>query len=221
MKTMTPNAQQETVIVLHGLGRTRRSMAAMAKFIRQRGFKVINVDYPSRSHSIAFLVDAYVRPAVASVGEGGKVHFVTHSLGGLLVRTYLQRSRAVNLGRVVMLSPPNKGSEIVDYLQDRKWFRKIMGPAALQLGTGPNSVPLALGPVKFELGVIAGSYAYNPLVTKLLRDGNDGLVSVRRMRIEGMTDFCVLPFSHTFIMNHGQVMEQALCFLKEGRFSIP
>jgi triacylglycerol lipase len=117
-----------------------------------------------------------------------------------------------------MLNPPNKGSEIVDYLQDRKWFRKIMGPAALQLGTGPNSVPLALGPVNFELGVIAGSYAYNPLVTKLLRDANDGLVSVRRMRIEGMTDFCVLPFSHTFITNHGQVMEQALCFLREGRF---
>jgi pimeloyl-ACP methyl ester carboxylesterase len=214
----TKAAKRQTVILLHGLGRTNRSMAIMAYFLRREGYRVINQGYPSRSHSIPFLVDAYVRLVVAAAERSEKIHFVTHSMGGILVRYFLERSRPANLGRVVMLSPPNQGSEIVDLLRDNKLFREIMGPAALQLGIGFDSVPLRLGPVNFELGVIAGSYGYNPFITGLLEGDNDGLVSVRRMRVAGMTDFCVLPFSHTFIMNRRPVIDQVLAFLGEGRF---
>jgi len=218
MQAKVTTAKRQTVILLHGLGRTNRSMVIMAYFLRREGYRDINQGYPSRSHSIPFLVNVYVRPVVAAAGRSEKIHFVTHSMGGILVRYFFQRPQPVDLGRVVMLSPPNQGSEIVDFLRDNKLFREIMGPAAQQLGTGADSFPVQLGKVDFELGVIAGSNAYNPFITGLLEDDNDGLVSVRRMRIAGMTDFCVLPFSHTFIMNRRQVIDQVLTFLREGCF---
>lgn len=210
---------QETVILLHGLGRTSLSMLIMARALRREGYRVINLGYPSRTAPIPTLVDKHLRPvAERAADEGTKVHFVTHSLGGILVRYLLLKQCQPHLGRVVMLSPPNQGCEVVDFLAEAKLFQKIMGPAAQQLGTDQDSVPLNLGPVNFDLGVIGGSCAYNPVFSKLLGEKNDGLVSIQRMSVAGMRDFCIVPYAHTFLMNRRKVIRQVILFLKNGQF---
>jgi len=212
-------ASVPTVVLLHGLGRTARSMAGLAGYLEQHGYRVVNLDYPSRSMSIAGLAELLDDDlAQCCAGEQANVDFVTHSLGGIVVREYLANRRGGYRGRVVMLGPPNHGSELVDVLRAAPLFEEVLGPAAVELGTEPSSVPNALGPVDFALGVIAGSRSLNPLWSWLIPGDDDGKVAVDRARIDGMADFVVLPASHTFMMDDADVRAQTLAFLRDGRF---
>jgi hypothetical protein len=145
---------------------------------------------------------------------------VTHSLGGILVRAYVKTYPPVNLGRVVMLSPPNRGSELIDIFREYWWFRKFFGPIQQQLGTDAASIPNTLGPVHFELGVITGNRSINPIGSAFIPGPNDGTVSVARAQVEGMHNFLVVPYGHTFIMMHKAVAEQTLHFLRTGHFRL-
>lgn len=220
--TATPlpeHKQQETVILLHGLGRTSRSMRMLERTLAEEGYHIVNFDYPSRKHDIAGLAQlVHAQVENCCVDPSHKFHFVTHSLGGIVVRAYLQQHRGANLGRVVMLSPPNQGSEIVDLLRDFWLYLAVMGPAAQQLGTDSASVPNVLGPVTFSLGVITGNHSLNPFSSWLIPGADDGKVAVERAKVEGMADFLVVPYGHTFIMSHKMVAEQAVHFLRTGHF---
>lgn len=209
----------DPVLLLHGLGRSARSMRPLAYRLRAEGFAAFALDYPSTCHPIATLVDAYVRPAVERLAEAGRpVHFVTHSLGGILVRHYLEHEEIANLGRVVMLAPPNQGSEVVDSYRNVPGFEALNGPAGMQLGTDEHSIPSQLGPVDFELGVIAGSDTFNPILSQSLPNPDDGKVSVERTKVEGMGDFVVVPDSHPFIMRSPMVINQVILFIETGAF---
>jgi hypothetical protein len=213
-------AAQEHVILLHGLCRTARPMKSVEKHLVQARFQVSNINYPSRSAGIEELSEKVIGPAVADCrGEGATtIHFVTHSLGGILVRSYLSRHEIPELGRVVMLGPPNKGSEVVDRL-GRFWiFKTINGPAGVEMGTTLDSVPNKLGPVKFCLGVIAGNRSMNWINSCFIRGRDDGKVSVERTKVEGMTDHIVIPVTHPFIMKNREAIRQTIAFLKTGRF---
>ena len=156
----------------------------------------------------------------AKLDSANQVHFVTHSMGGIITRFYLKDNKIKNLGRVVMLSPPNQGSELTDSLKNNVniFFRFFTGPAGQQLGTEPSSIPNQLGPVNFELGVITGNATLNPLYSYLIPGEDDGKVSVERAKVKGMKDFLVVPHSHTFIMNSDEVREQIVYFLEYGQF---
>ncbi|MFW5946883.1 MAG: esterase/lipase family protein [Gemmatimonadota bacterium] len=206
-----------TVVLLHGLGRSELSMARMARSLEAEGFRVVNLGYPSRAHRVATLVDTLAAELAACCADAAPLHFVTHSLGGILVRAWVHETGPANLGRVVMLSPPNQGSEVVDRLPDRL-LELVMGPAAVQLGTGPESVPLELPPVDFELGIITGDATLNPLFSWWLPGEDDGMVAVRSARVAGADDFLVVPYTHTLIMHRGRVIEQVVSFLETGRF---
>lgn len=211
----------EAIILLHGLARTGRSMNKAAKRLAFYGYQVINVDYPSRSAEISILAQKYIAQAVKQCDVKGvkKIHFLTHSMGGILLRHYLASQSIDKQGRVVMLAPPNQGSEVVDKLGSWRLFYYLNGPAGLQLGTGNNSVPNRLGPVNFELGVIAGSKTVNLVLSRLIPGVNDGKVSVSRAQVAGMKDFIVMPVSHPFIMRSEAVIEQALHFIQQGSFA--
>ncbi len=211
----------EAIILLHGLARTSRSMDKAAELLNAYGYQIINMDYPSRSADIGVLAQKYIAQALKQCDVRGvnKIHFLTHSMGGILLRHYLASQRIDKLGRVVMLAPPNQGSEVVDKLGSWRLFYTLNGPAGLQLGTGNNSVPNRLGPVDFQLGVIAGSKTVNLLLSRLIPDVNDGKVSVSRAQVEGMKDFIVMPYSHPFIMRRKAAIEQALHFIQHGYFA--
>lgn len=211
----------EHVILLHGLCRTKRSMHAIEAALARAGYEVTNVDYPSRSAGIAQLSETTVGNAVAACRKQGasKIHFVTHSMGGILVRDFLSRHSMPELGRVVMLSPPNGGSEVVDIL-GRSWiFNVINGPAARELGTDSCSAPCKLGAVSFPLGVIAGDRSINWINSLFIRGTNDGKVSVERTKVAGMGDHVVVHAAHPFIPRNRVAIGQIMKFLRDGEFS--
>jgi triacylglycerol esterase/lipase EstA (alpha/beta hydrolase family) len=212
--------EKEYVVLLHGLARSARSMQKLAARLTSEGYAVVNINYPSTRHPIAYLAEDLLGDKLSAVAaKATTVHFVTHSMGGILVRHYLARHRLLNLGRVVMLSPPNQGSEVVDALRDNALFRWLHGPAGQELGTDPMSVPGQLGPVDFDLGVITGNRVIEPWFASMIPGASDGKVSIESARLEGMRDFLVMPYSHTFIMQRDAVMEQVVCFLRTGRFN--
>ena len=212
----------ECVILLHGLGRTSRSLSKMANALQASGYKPVNLDYPSRKKTIEELAPDTIEHGLSRCAQmqARTVHFVTHSLGGVLVRYYLSRHRPENLGRVVMLSPPNRGSEAADHLRNAALYKWFNGPAGQQLVTGPEGLPEQLGPVDFPLGIITGNQHsfFDAWLADVIPGTDDGKVSVERAKVEGMADFLVLPYSHPFIMNATEVIEQTLQFLRGGRF---
>lgn len=211
----------EAVFVLHGLARSAKPMGKLADALRAEGYVVVNLDYPSTTAPIESLVDAHLAPAVQkAVGEGAtRVHFVGHSMGGILIRQYLATHTLLQLGRVVTIGTPHGGSELVDKLGRFKPFTWVNGPAGYQLGTGPDSLPNRLPPATYPLGCIAGTRSYNPFYSALIAGPDDGKVSVARAQLEGQADVIVLPVNHTFMMADARVIAQTLRFLREGRFA--
>jgi triacylglycerol lipase len=209
----------DTVVMLHGLGRSSWSMWVMQRRFEKAGLRVENIGYPSRSRSIDDLAQfVEQRLSDRDVPGDGRLHFVTHSMGGIVARAFIRNYRPQSLGRVVMLCPPNRGSEIVDFFADSWLFRTLAGPAATDLGTGVDSAPHRLGPADFELGVIMGSRSWNPVGSWILPGNDDGTVSEASAKLDGMRDFALVPSSHTFIMADRDVSERALHFLRHGRF---
>ena len=212
---------REGVILLHGLARTNASMAKLAAALRTEGYIVANVDYPSRTARIDELSEATVAAALRAdtLQDCPRIHFVTHSLGGLLVRSYFARHRDPRLGRVVMLGPPNQGSEVADKLQSWWLYQKINGPAGGELGTTREAKPNQLGPVSFELGVIAGDRSVNWINSAIIPGPDDGKVSVERTKVAGMKSHSVVHVTHPFLMTNDAVIALTIVFLRQGAFS--
>ena len=212
--------ERERVVLLHGLGRGIGSMATLEAALDAAGYEVHNLGYPSRDKTPDELLTLLSEELeTCCLVDDRPLHFVTHSLGGILVRALLEVERPRQLGRVVMLAPPNQGSEVVDSLGESWLFRTVMGPTAEELGTGPGSLPNRLGPPDYPLGILASNRSINPIGSWLLPGEDDGSVKVEAMRIEGMTDFRVLPATHTFIMRDPDAIRQTLNFLRYGRFA--
>ncbi|PHS24375.1 MAG: alpha/beta hydrolase [Methylophaga sp.] len=208
----------ECVILLHGLARSNHSMAKLEKTLDEQGYLTLNIKYPSTQYPIKELAESTIAKALKLCPEGSKINFVTHSLGGILVRQYLSVHTIPNMSRVVMLGPPNKGSQIVDNIHWVPAYEFINGPAGIEIGADPQSIPNILGSVDFELGVIAGTRTVNPFLSLMLEKPNDGKVSVESSKIEGMTDHIELPVTHPFMMNNKTVISQVVYFLENGVF---
>lgn len=191
-----------------------------ARWLRRAGYAVVNADYPSRHHPIEVLARAVLPPAINELEQLGirRIHFVTHSMGGLLLRAFLAEQSLASLGRVVMLSPPNQGCELVDFFSRFRWFRSLLGPAACQLTTAAAGLPRRLGQLPCPVGIITGVRPTTPLFSRFFTGANDGRVSVASAQLSGMADFLTVPLGHSLLMNRNEVLEQMLCFLANGRF---
>jgi triacylglycerol lipase len=214
----------DCVVLLHGLARTAGAMEPMQEALAGAGFATANVDYPSRAHTIEELAPIAVEAGVdacRAVPGTDRIHFVTHSLGGILLRWYLAEYDISGLGRVVMLGPPNQGSLAADRMRNVPGYDWLNGPIGRQLGKGPGSVPLALPPADFELGIIAGNRTIDPITSAILPDPDDGRVSVEDTKLEGMKDFIVVEHSHAFLMSMQEPIELTIRFLDSGEFGQP
>ncbi|MEH3117676.1 MAG: alpha/beta fold hydrolase [Methylorubrum populi] len=209
----------EGVLLLHGIARRAASLRPLERRLAAAGYATLNRDYPGRRLGLAAIAES-LAPEVAAFGADVKrLHIVTHSMGGLVARVLLTRHRPAHLGRVVMLGPPNGGSEIADALHRFALYRRFFGPAGTELVTVWSPVQAALfGPVDYPLGIIAGSRSLYPLASLLLPGPNDGRVTVARTRLEGMTDHVALPVAHPTMMWNRRVIGLTLHFLHAGRF---
>ena len=213
-----PLLADDCVILLHGLARSESSMDKMATYLGDEGYKVVNQGYDSRSTTIENIAEDTFPKAIAECEDSISISFVTHSMGGILVRQYLSENTIPALKHVVMLGPPNNGSEVVDKLHKVPGFKFMNGPAGLQLGTGESSVPNTLGSADFSLGIIAGTRSINLILSTMLPYKDDGKVTVESTKLEGMDDHLVMPVTHTFMMKNKTVMAQVAYFLEHGTF---
>ena len=207
------------IVLLHGLGRTRWSLWPVAREATKRGHVVHNLGYPSRRAPIEELAEN-VGHRVSRIAADGAVDVVTHSMGGIVLRAAVAAGviPGESVRRVVMLAPPNHGSQVADRLKDYAFYRLALGPAGQQIGTGEHSVPLRLPPPPFEVGIIAGRRPNNPFFARVLGDESDGKVTVASAQLDGMRELVVVDRSHTFIMWAPDVLAHIFSFLETGRF---
>jgi len=207
----------ECVIFIHGLGRTENSLNFMSSEINKKGYLVVNKSYASTKDTVEELSKKYIPKWIKICKGMDKINFVTHSMGGIMVRYFLEKiERPDNLGSVVMMAPPNQGSELVDKFGGVT--SAVLGPANTQLGTGLESLPNQLGPADYPLGIIAGTKTANPLSLLIFNEPNDGKVTVESTKLEGMIDHIELPYTHTFMMERSEVVERVYSFLYRGHF---
>jgi len=211
--------KNERVILLHGLGESPLIMSALEVALKKAGYDVSNVAYPSTKYTIETLLETYVEPLLGRWPEAEKVHFVTHSLGGVLLHAALQKKKPANLGRVVMTAPGLHGSEAIEVYRHNWFYRTLFGPASLQSGTGRDAFARKLvNHADYELGVIAGCVPLDLLSMLFVPWPHDGKISVMRTRLRNMADHIVLPTSHDFTSNDPLAIWQVLHFLKHGHF---
>jgi pimeloyl-ACP methyl ester carboxylesterase len=204
MTIESAHAASDGVVLLHGIGCTSRKMRKLEQSLQQAGLATLNLTYASRKKPLELLADD-IHPAVAGFGQAipGALHFVGHSMGGLLARVYVANHRPLRLGRVVMLGTPNGGSEVADLLQRSSLYRSFYGPAGLQLTTQQDDTLALLPPVAWRF---------------VLPRPNDGRVSVARSKLEGMADHIAIRATHTGLPYHRLAIRQTIAFLAEGRF---
>lgn len=215
-----PNSTAECVVLLHGLAKSSRSMRKVEMALLESGYSTFSVDYPSRKMPVDLLAAEAIPSGVngCRAQSAGSIHFVTHSMGGILVRQYLAEQDIQQLGRVVMLSPPNQGTVVVDKLEGWPGFARIVGPAGSQLGTDEDSVPRQLPAADFEVGIITGDKSLNLIFSKMIPGEDDSLVSIEAAKIEGMSDFLVIHETHLKMPKSDEAIAQIIRFLARGAF---
>ncbi|MXW74213.1 MAG: alpha/beta fold hydrolase [Chromatiales bacterium] len=216
----SPGEPTHCVVLLHGIGGFALLLKSLELSLEEQGYFVVNVTYPSLADPIESLAIEAVQEGLERCAAQGlsRIHFVTHSMGGILVRQYLSSKSIEGLERVVMLAPPNQGSSFADYLGDSP-LGKVYEPDALaQLGTGEESVPRRLDAPDFELGIIAGTRNLRKLIPGTPTEPSDGVVAVEETKTSGMKDFLLAPATHTTIVWNGEVQRQTAHFLRNGRF---
>ncbi|MDX1706175.1 esterase/lipase family protein [Pseudidiomarina sp.] len=220
---LAASAQPQHLVLLHGLVRSATAMENLAEAASDAGYQVCNIDYPARQHPVGELARQHVLPAIMDcIGDSGEpVAFITHSIGGIIVRQLETMDPPFTFGRVVMLAPPNQGTPVVDKLKGSALFKWIGGPAGAQLGTNPDSLANRLGPTGLELGIIAGTVSINPLFSWLIPGNDDGVVGVEQTPLKGMNDYIRVSATHALMMFDDESIHQALYFLEHGQFDKP
>ncbi len=210
------------IVLLHGILRSKTDMLPLTIYLEKRGYSTINILYPSRKMSLEEIVE-FVHDKIKNNSHytpDKTLHFVTHSMGGLIARYYIAKRKPENLGKVVMLGPPNTGSEFADLLTETELlaplFEKIFGPAGQQMTTDYEHIE---HDITYPLGIIAGNVSVNPLSPWVLKGEHDGIVPVERTKIEGMSDHIVMKATHSFMMFNPAVMAQVAHFLEHGHFN--
>ncbi|MCG8671408.1 MAG: hypothetical protein MI867_18535 [Pseudomonadales bacterium] len=212
-----PLASQETVILLHGLGRSDMAMWLLEHRLENAGYKVFSIDYDSIQQTPNQVLGSVFSDIEKCCKEAeATIHFVGHSLGGLIIRAYLGQHDVKNLGKVVLIGSPSNGTPVVDKYRD-SWWMQFAGEMTLALGTDDNGFAKSLPKPDYSLGVIAGTVERSSN-DEIIPGADDGLVPVESTKIEGMSDFILLPISHSAMRYDADVAAQTITYLRNGSF---
>ena len=220
--TQNDNPNNESVVILvHGLRASSSAFDRLEKALLKEGYDVIKVEYPSMENRIELLADSVLSKVWQQLDSlhYDSTHIVAHSMGAILVRYYLQHHPAEQLGRVVMLSPPNQGSALVDRFENMACFRWLNGPSGMQLGTDETDFVNQLENPDYPVGIIAGTQTINPVASLFIPGKDDGRVAIQHTKIKGMTDFCTVKTNHHWITRNKSVIKHVLTFLRKGEFA--
>lgn len=215
---VSANTKPEYVVVLHGIFLSNKHTAKLTKFLEQKDYNVLNINYPSTEKPLAELVTFVNLKIKEQIPANSKVNYVGYSMGSLIIRAILEQDRSQNLGRVVFLAPPNHGSEVADFLEDNFLFEKFYGPAGSDLTTSKVTNNNLFGEVYYELGIIAGSNTIDPISSLIIKGEDDGKVSILSTKLEGMKEHIILPVSHHYMPKSKEVHNYVYNFLKYGSF---
>ena len=208
---------KDFVYILHGLGQGKWSMKLLALRLEKAGFIIKRIGYKSINQTPQDLLHNVTKQINSSLPDSSyTVHFVGHSLGGLMIRTYLDSNNVANLGRVVLIGTPNRGTPLVDKYRD-SWLMKLLGPMPRALGTNENSFPNSIGIPYYPVGIIAGKME---IINneKIIPDQDDGIVPLESTKLEQMTDIIIIKTNHAFLSKSRTVSEQTVAFLRNGYF---
>ncbi|MFT4717711.1 MAG: esterase/lipase [Rickettsiales bacterium] len=212
-------AKGEYVIILHGIARSKIHMQDLADYLTSKNYDVININYPSTDHNLEGLSKILIKKISENTPKDKKINFVGYSMGGLMVRIILNKKNYKNMGKVVQLATPNKGSEVADFFKNNWLYKKIYGPSGAQLTTDQTKIKNLLNnKIDYELGIIAGSFTIDPISSIIIPGNDDGKVSIDSTKLKGMKDHIVVSASHTFFPSNKKVQQQTLSFLKNGQF---
>jgi pimeloyl-ACP methyl ester carboxylesterase len=216
---MVNKSGDDAVLIVHGLAETSALMAPLAFLLRMAGFSPVLFDYPSTSTTIEHLTDRYLRPAIERLSGKRRLDIVTHSMGGVMLRYYLQKHRVPNLGRIVMFAPGHAGSPMISLFCLNLLYRLFVGPAGVESGADDDAFALRTPRyIDGEVGIIAGSLPLDPFSLFVMRWPHDGRLPVASTAIDGMTDRIVLPASHDMMMVNPLACHQTVQFLRQGTF---
>jgi len=210
--------RREHVILVHGLGESPAHMSVLEAALRAEGYAVSNLAYPSTTGRTADLAERFLAPLIAHLKTAPRLHFVTHSMGGIMVRHCLASGRPANLGRVVMTAPGNQGSALLELYRRTPPFKLLFGPAGQETGLDGHCYACVLPGADYEVGIIAGTLAFDPVAAMVLRWPNDGRLDFESVRLDGMKDFTAVPAGHDLLAFHPLTIFQTLQFLRHGRF---
>ncbi len=209
------------VVLLHGFNDTHKHMLLFEKRLHSQGYHVLNIDYPSHQLTIEDTASAVADVLSQRVDRSRRMHFVTHSMGGVVTRCLLERYPQTNLGRVVMMSPPHHGSEWADLAGKINIPDQLRSKPILEMRTSPDSFVHQLGEVDYELGIIGANRHFGTLTSPVFSGENDGVVSIESMKVSGMKDFIVLRKLHITMVFSPKVIRQTTYFLQHGQFDHP
>ncbi len=207
----SPSSEEETVVLLHGMGRSRLSMAVLSHRFKQSGYQTLNFPYSQMGSSLNELSDQ-LKGFVQERVKTPRYHLVAHSLGNVIIRNAFRNELPPGLGRIVMLAPPNQPADLAKRFRKNLIYRLFTGDSGQKLSEEEFYADLPVPAVDF--GVIAGDKGQKISFS----EPNDGLVAVEEAKLEGMKDFIVLQHAHTFIMNCRDTFEHCKSFIETGKF---
>lgn len=213
-------AQGDTVVLLHGILRTHHHMNRLASALRKDDYIVLNLDYPSRKKNIEDIVEHVFREIEEKASPDKPIHLVGFSLGALIIRGLIKQYPELSYGRLVLLAPPNEGSEVADYWKDSLLFQKVFGPAGQQLVTDQEEFKhLLIDSLEdFEAGIIAGNRTVDPFSSGMLPGPNDGKVTIESTHLAGVQEHIVVSATHMFFPKNRTVIDNTRHFLATGKF---
>ncbi len=210
----------ECVVLVHGLWRSAWAMRSIANDLDEYGYQTVSVSYPSTEMSIPEIAERFIPPAVDQCAQSGahKIHIVSHSMGGVVARQYLQTNQLPDGSKVVMLSPPNQGSELSERFGDDAWYHYFVGPAGVSLSKKEGGIIPSLKAIDESVGIIAAYRSWSVWPSEWLPKPNDGTVSVESMKLPEMDDFILINSGHATMRFSSEIQAQIRSFIQTGRF---